>query len=318
MKASASLIGQQYGRWLVLAEAAPSGRKERKWLCRCACGTERTVLERSLLHGGSLSCGCLRREKNSQRYARDLAGKTFGSLTVLHPLDERGANGSILWLCRCVCGNTCTAASAQLTGGRKTHCGCRTVKQYHYADITGQQFGRLTAMHPTDKRTARGGVVWRCRCTCGNELDVDYNELTFTTRQSCGCQKLEHNARMPGLPVHVDGTSVDHLRSRKVFTNNTTGYRGVYRIRNRYTAKIVFQKKQYYFGSYQSAEEAAEARKEAEEIFAQSTVQYYERWKARADQDPCWAANNPVQIHVERTASGFPFLTFLPVLDEEK
>lgn len=36
-------------------------------------------------------------------------------------------------------------------------------------DITGQQFGELTAIEPTDQRKS-GGVVWRYRCSCGAEV----------------------------------------------------------------------------------------------------------------------------------------------------
>ena len=55
--------GDRIGRWTVLGEYELTGRNERKWLCRCDCGTERYVLERSLLYGGSESCGCLRKER---------------------------------------------------------------------------------------------------------------------------------------------------------------------------------------------------------------------------------------------------------------
>ena len=58
---------------------------------------------------------------------------------------------------------------------------------------------------------------------------------------------------------------MDMLKSDKLPKNNTTGVRGVYRIRGKYVAKIVFQKKQYHLGSYDSLEEAALARREAEE-----------------------------------------------------
>ena len=98
MSNTASLIGNTYGRWQVVDQAAPSPHGERRWLCRCTCGTKRTVLERSLLYGGSLSCGCLRSERARKQCAHNLAGQTFGQLTVLSQLPEKGANGSIRWL----------------------------------------------------------------------------------------------------------------------------------------------------------------------------------------------------------------------------
>ena len=56
------LTGMKFGRWLVLKPAEPkiyNGRTHRYWLCRCECGTERTVKELSLKSGKSQSCGCM-------------------------------------------------------------------------------------------------------------------------------------------------------------------------------------------------------------------------------------------------------------------
>lgn len=48
-----TLAGRTFCRWTVLDDHIKMARSERKWLCRCDCGTERYVLERSLKHGGS-------------------------------------------------------------------------------------------------------------------------------------------------------------------------------------------------------------------------------------------------------------------------
>lgn len=53
-------------------------------------------------------------------------------------------------------------------------------------DITGERFGKLTALHPTSKREYRG-VVWHCVCDCGNHKDVSRNSLIMGNIKSCGC-----------------------------------------------------------------------------------------------------------------------------------
>lgn len=191
-------------------------------------------------------------------------------------------------------------------------------KNYYSIDITGQSFGRLTALRPTEKRAKKGTVIWHCRCTCGNEVDVSYNDLVYTNLRSCGCQKKEHDAALPGYLTHVDGTSIDMLRSRKIPADNTSGYKGVYFIRGKYTAKIVFQKKQYHLGSFDTPEEAAHARREAEKILFDGTAEYYEKWKERAKHDPAWAEANPVRIRVEKTAEGKLEAIYEPELSSEQ
>lgn len=184
--------GQRFGRLTLLDKVVTTAQGEKKHLCRCDCGTERYVLERSLKSGGSLSCGCLRRERAQQATAYDLLGKTFGELRVVGKSRKRTRMGAY-WTCLCSCGYTCEATASELVSGRKTNCGCKNVKNYASSDITGQRFGRLTAQYSSKKRDAKGFVIWHCHCDCGNETDVSYNNLMYCGQQSCGCKKREHD-----------------------------------------------------------------------------------------------------------------------------
>lgn len=57
-----SLIGRQFGRWLVLDEAErPVEGRGPYWLCRCACGVERVLVGSNLRNGHSTSCGCAKK-----------------------------------------------------------------------------------------------------------------------------------------------------------------------------------------------------------------------------------------------------------------
>ena len=145
-------------------------------------------------------------------------------------------------------------------------------------------------------------------------MDIPYNWLMYSGMQSCGCQRREHEQSLSTYLTHVNGTSLDMIRSKKIPNDNTTGYRGVYLIKGKYVAKIVFQKKAYYLGVYDNIEEAAEARKEAEELLFDGATAHYERWKIKADADPEWAVNNPVEIIVSKKSASELNVTFLPVM----
>lgn len=287
------LTGQRFGRWTVLPQVEAVHRYERKWLCRCDCGTERFVLENNLLSGDSRSCGCLRKER-----AMDLQGKTFGQLTVLKRAAVQKKNGGRYWLCRCSCGNEYVVSGTLLVTGKRTQCPNHR-KNYAYKDITGQRFHRLTVLYPAENQHVRG-MNWHCRCDCGNEVDLSYNLLMYSNVQSCGCLKQEADQRLHTFLTHVDGTSINALRSQKVPSSNRTGYKGVYRVRGKYMAKIVFQKKQYCLGTYENTEDAVQARKRGEELLFQQAVQLYEAWKCRADADPQWAEQHPFHLEVSR------------------
>jgi len=303
--------GSVIGRWTLTDKYTFSPKGERKILCHCECGTERYVLERSLKYGGSLSCGCLKKEYDSQK-AYDLTGQTFGELTVIRKAVNQRKNGGVWWTCSCSCGNNCDVPATLLVKGRKTHCGCKSTKNYHYIDITGQKFNMLTALYPLEIRDTKGSVYWHCRCDCGNEVDVSYNMLLYSNIKSCGCKKAKHTENLHNLLTHVAGTSVDMLKSKKVPTNNTTGVKGVYFIKGKWVAKIVFQKKPYYLGVFDNFEDAVLARKEAEKIISEGTVAHYNRWKVKADLDPAWAEKNPIKILINKTPSGNLSASFLP------
>lgn len=57
------MIGQRFGRLLVIAEGEKSKSGEHKWICLCDCGNITKPIKGSHLRGGnSQSCGCLQRE----------------------------------------------------------------------------------------------------------------------------------------------------------------------------------------------------------------------------------------------------------------
>lgn len=49
--------GDTRGRWTLIEPVAES--KPARWLCKCSCGTKKTVLRYQLVAGASKSCGCL-------------------------------------------------------------------------------------------------------------------------------------------------------------------------------------------------------------------------------------------------------------------
>lgn len=143
-----------------------------------------------------------------------LIGKRFGKLTVVAQLPST-ARGQRRWLCKCDCGGEHIATSGNLNSGRSTNCGCQADPQYYSVDITDRQFGRLTAKYPLKDRDRKGGVVWHCKCECGNEVDIPYNWLMYSGMQSCGCQRREHEQSLSNYLTHVNGTSLDMIRSKK-------------------------------------------------------------------------------------------------------
>lgn len=122
MPAKENLINQQFGRLAVIEECEHlNGRVA--WLCKCSCGNFKKVTSKSLKDGNTKSCGCLQKETLSKIRMKDLTNQTFGKLTALKPTKER-VHGSVVWECKCECGNTHYASAELLLAKKVQSCGC--------------------------------------------------------------------------------------------------------------------------------------------------------------------------------------------------
>lgn len=63
------LVGKTFGRWTVLERADNAKGGSARWLCRCSCGTEGTIISGKLNNGHSTSCGCKRRDVSAVVHA---------------------------------------------------------------------------------------------------------------------------------------------------------------------------------------------------------------------------------------------------------
>lgn len=55
-------------------------------------------------------------------------------------------------------------------------------------DITGQKFGRLTAVVKTGRKNYKNGNIWLFVCDCGNTRESDSYPATSGKMWSCGCE----------------------------------------------------------------------------------------------------------------------------------
>ena len=62
----------------------------------------------------------------------------------------------------------------------------------HLIDLTGSRFGRLTVIGRGEPKAGCTNAVWRCKCDCGNEVDVRSTVLRKGESKSCGCLKSDY------------------------------------------------------------------------------------------------------------------------------
>ena len=122
-----NLIGQIFGRLIVIERAENANDGHARWLCQCECGNTTIVSSNVLKKGHTKSCGCLNREvatKKAKLQYKDLTNQHFGRLTAMEYLGSDNKGGT-LWKCMCECGNdNFITTSHHLISGNTKSCGC--------------------------------------------------------------------------------------------------------------------------------------------------------------------------------------------------
>lgn len=246
MKKDGRKIDMKYGKLEVLSYS-----KNGSYImasCKCDCGNIKNFYLSNLKTGKTKSCGCA-----SKSNIRDITGLEFGNLRVIMPTMKREKCGGMIWKCECICGKIIECPTRNLVKKYTKDCGCIRKKNY---DICGEKFGRLIVIEPIgDKINSR--TKWNCQCECGGSTITSHYNLISNHTRSCGCLwKKEYRTR-------VEGTILECLKS-KVPKNNSSGVKGICRIRGKWVAYITLAQRRYYLGSYDSLQEAKDSRKKAE------------------------------------------------------
>lgn len=127
-------------------------------------------------------------EKNEKKKKRPVIqiGYCVGKLTVVGKTGQH-KGGYTVWRCRCECGRDILLDTRCLQRGTITDCGCVTKTKPGQKNLTGQRFGKLVCIEPTEQRGKSGGTIWRCKCDCGKECLAVSTQLTKGYKKSCGC-----------------------------------------------------------------------------------------------------------------------------------
>jgi hypothetical protein len=197
-------------------------------------------------------------------------------------------NGERYYKCRCICGKVKEVNVKNLKYGKSKSCGCvaakrlskkykGVVKKENDIDLTNKIFNKIKVV----KRISGKGVqtIWECEClNCGKIFNKTQHNLASGRCVSCGCAKRENSKKNINKYLgQVEKTNLSTINSDKPGKANTSGVKGVsYRkTTNNYVAYIGFKGKLNIIGYFKTLEEAAAARKQAEEKLYKPILEKY-------------------------------------------
>lgn len=199
---------QKINHWTILYRAIDSKRP--MWVGQCDCGNF------GKLRAGQWSQQC--EECQHKKAQKDYEGQRFHKLVVLNERENR--NGKTYLKCLCDCGNETWVSNGNLTSGEVKSCGClnsKTIRKYG-ENFIGMKFNHLTVIEKGECGTH--GLLWKCRCDCGNECFATAYQLENGQKQSCNClpseswkDKREQNEDLTGM-IFNDLTVIDFAGSK--------------------------------------------------------------------------------------------------------
>lgn len=167
----AELIGKEYKGFKVLD--CKRENKKSYLFVRCPmCGKEKWMRKDTIDNPNVVSCGCYNNSHNL-RQTKDFRENKVGRLTAIEPTVDRDKNnGSVIWKCKCECGNIAYVSAYNLERKAVRSCGCLgTENSKKNGTIAaenikkkfctgGTNVKRLMAKRPKNNTSGYKGVTW--------------------------------------------------------------------------------------------------------------------------------------------------------------
>lgn len=204
------LTGQVFGKLTVIQKTGQKNKHGHPlWLCQCSCGNTTESICGELTSGNKVSCGCLWPKNRGE----DITGKVFSRLTVIERTTEKSKFGSLLWLCKCECGNTVKVTHGALTQGNNRSCGCLR-KENQLAVVSGPRLPKGEAASRAILRAYRHRAEQR-----GLTFELSAEHFFELTQQPCSYCGTELSN------THTEHTSYGIFRYNGIDrVDNSVGY----------------------------------------------------------------------------------------------
>lgn len=244
------IAGKQFGYLTAIEPTGEKNRKDLVWRCICKCGTEVEYPATRLLTGNTLSCGCLKGEHFKQ------VNKYIDGTSLRQSIDEKVFS---------------TRAESGYTGVTRKRDKWRAYIKYKGQNIS---LGCYSDLKDAVKARARGKELVRMDAL--GLLDF-YEELHKDDPERPTRDAVRKQRKQPNIETVMKD------KPRVVRSNNTSGYSGVSKKRDKWAVKITYKKVTYQLGTFETIEEAVAVRKNAEQLLSTDPQQFREKYRKQKE-----------------------------------
>lgn len=239
--------GQRFGLLTALEPTGEKDRRDRVWRCLCDCGREVSYPATRLLTGNTLSCGCLRREHLQE------VNRYFDGTSLRMSMEER--------------------VHSTRSGSGYTGVTMKGGKWRAYISYKGRTYtlGTFTGLEDAVKARARGKEL----------VQQDAKGLLnfYEALHSDDPQRPNKSRYLENRERTSPGSELPEEKQRAVRSDNSSGCPGVSRNREKWIARITWQKKTYSLGSYPDLEQAVAARQAAQKLLQEDPQKFVNEYQ---------------------------------------
>lgn len=211
---------------------------------------------------------------------KDLTGCVFGNLTVVSAADPYvwKTNKYSQWNCECSCGNAVIVRTSKLTIGHTQSCGCL---QKEKASKANKKHGESNSKQLSKEYQTWQAMKQRAHDKGGkgrykekgikvhepwiNDYNAFLNDVGRAPKgKRVSLDRIDNSGDYE--PGNVRWLTNDHDQAinRDTPSNNTSGVKGVCKVKNKWRAYITNHGKRINLGTFDTREEAKLAREKAE------------------------------------------------------
>ena len=213
MSTRIDIMGQRFGKLIVVEYAGKNKFNFVQWKCLCDCGSYRIAIGTTLRQGRVTHCGCSKKTSKI-----NMLGKVFGRLTVTREAG-RSKDKKVMWECSCSCsGKLIIISGVYLRNGHTRSCGCLRIDLLRSRSLLPKGVTSLNDFYRSYKTRAKKRKI------CFNLTKEEFRRLTQEPCFYCGDTTIRKaiseskKRKVNGPYMYVSG--VDRLDSSRGYEKN--------------------------------------------------------------------------------------------------